>query len=390
MNKRLGGIRVVFGIFGASFVVTLSGCLDSPEPPPVAKNGPPTQTGPAQPGPGNADAAQQSADAAVPPEQAATWLTVDVPPIVEGQMSPPIKLSDPQLTANEFGQEMLSVNYERPAVVRTLAADASLVLLPASGGRATVYVNPGILVQPQNAGKLTGITQNLLDHRGRIHGGMRVYLETHAASINGRGKPERASDVIWLGADEQLAAAVRQGPPPKVADGAGIAEPPLKPVPEGRIDKGTPLWMRCGDRWTRGNALEDSEKDQVRLLIYLVRRDKPFMPWAGDFKRDDLRIEQAALGEFRRDPKSFRDLADANDRKLARQGVPNKLEPVDPANLKVGTPVLDFWNGMLDGCRTTGEVKDGNVPIQRVGLDNAKMTKPAAGLFLDPFGKPAD
>jgi hypothetical protein len=49
--------------------------------------------------------------------------------------------------------------------------------------------------------------------------------------------------------------------------------------------------------------------------------------------------------------------------------------------------VLDFWNGMLDPCKATGPAQDGTVPLQRVGLDNAKMVKPAAGLFLDPFGE---
>jgi len=29
----------------------------------------------------------------------------------------------------------------------------------------------------------------------------------------------------------------------------------------------------------------------------------------------------------------------------------------------------------------------GAVPLQRVGLDNAKMVKTASGLFLDPFGE---
>jgi hypothetical protein len=52
-------------------------------------------------------------------------------------------------------------------------------------------------------------------------------------------------------------------------------------------------------------------------------------------------------------------------------------------------PDVANWNGMLDPCRTTGPVKDDAVPIQRVGLDNAKMVKSVKQLFADPFGEPA-
>jgi hypothetical protein len=264
------------------------------------------------------------------------------------------------------------------------------VLLPATGGRAKVFVNPGILIEPRSGGKLHGITQNLLDHRGRIRAGTRSYLEMHAAGIHSAAtKAERVSDVIWFGNDDQLVDAVLMGHPPRVAENAGSPEPDLQPVPSRRIGKGTPLWMRCGDRWSRASALDDREAVKIRLLIYLVRRDKPYMPWAAEISRHELRIEQPALVEFHRDPGSFREIADANDLKLSRQGIPNKLEPVNAADLKPGAPVLDFWNGMLDPCRTTGPVKDDAVPIQRVGLDNAKMVKSVKQLFVDPFGEAA-
>ena len=322
-------------------------------------------------------------------EQIAAWLTTDLPPIVESISGSPTKLSEPNLALNEFGQEILTVTYERPAVVRTMASDVNLVLLPASGGRFNVSVNAGTLIQPQNGGKLHGITQNLLDYRGGFRSGMRAYLEMRAATMNmTAGKAERVSDVIWFGSEEQLFDAVRRGPPPSVAANAGIPEPVLQPVPSGRISKGTPLWMRCGDRWARGNTLEDENGDRLRLLIYLVRRDKPYLPWVVNLARPDLRIEQQAVVEFQRDPNSFRDLAEANDAKLSRHGAPNKLEPVDALKLEIGTAVLDFWNGMLDPCRTTGPVKDDAVAIQRVGLDNAQMVKSTKGLFVDPFGNP--
>lgn len=367
------------------FVVPLllGGCNDAADQAPSDKpppNAPATTAGRAD---------RIGADPEVPQDQIAAWLATDLPPLAEGAAEPQVKLFDPQLTMNEFGQETLKIKYERSVVVRTLAADLSIVLLPVSGGRVTVLVNPAVLIQPQNSGNLFGIVQNMLDHRGRPRTGMRAYLEMHAASINlAPKKAERVSNVIWIGTDKQLAAAVRKGPP-KAAGSASPPEPQLDDIPAGKIAKGTPLWMRCGDRWIRGHAAEDADGERIKLLIYLVRRDKPYLPWSVELPGKELRIDREALEEYQRDPGSFRDLADANDKKLARHGAPNKLEPVDPANLKVGTPVLDFWNGMLDPCRTTGEVKDGNVAIQRVGLDNAKMNKPAVGLFLDPFGEPA-
>ena len=191
------------------------------------------------------------------------------------------------------------------------------------GGRAGLFMNPGILVQPQNGGQLHGISQNLLDHRGRLRSGMRVYLEMRAATINATGnRPKCVSNVIWFGREDQLVETVRKGLPPKAAENVTIPEPALQPIPSSRITKGTPVWMQCGDRWTRGNALEDSNADQIRVLIYLVRRDKPYLPWVVNVPRQKLRIEQEALIEFQRDPESFRDLAETNDLKLSRMVCP--------------------------------------------------------------------
>ncbi len=324
-------------------------------------------------------------------EKTVRWLTTDLPPVVEDISGSPIKLSEPHFQANEFGQETFTMKYERPAIVRTMASNVRLVLLPATGGRLDVYINQGLLVQPQSGGTLSGITQNLLDHRGRLRSGVRAYVEMQAATMNRSAqKAERVSDVIWVGSDDQLSEVIKKGPPPNVPANEDVSTPILQPVPAGRVAKGTPLWMRCGDHWCRGNVLEVAEGDQLKLLIYLVRRDKPYLPWVANISRPELRIEQDALNEYQRDPDSFNDLAEASDAKLSRHGVPNKLEKVKLSNLQIGTAVLDFWNGMLDPCRTTGPVTDAAVPIQRVGLDNAQMVKPVKNLFVDPFGIQAD
>lgn len=322
------------------------------------------------------------------PKQAEAWLNSDIPPLAEEIATSPIKLSAPELIANEFGQETVSVAYKRPLVVRTMAAEVNLVLLPANGGQARVYAPPGTLVQPVDSGTIRGITEGLLDYRGKINHGIRAYLEMKPATMNmSAGKASRVSDVIWFGTQEQLAEAARKGPPPSVASGTGLTTPALQTVPSGEIPKGTPLTMRCGDRWSRGFAAEASSGDRVKLLVYLVRRDKPYMPWTVELPRTELRMEPDALADLQKNPAGFAEFATNNDMKLAQHGVPNKLVPVSPGSVKAGTAVLDFWNGMLDPCKATGPAQDGAVPLQRVGLDNAKMVKPAAGLFLDPFGE---
>jgi hypothetical protein len=371
--------------FSAIFALAaISGCDEPPSPAGRHDAGASNQSAPAA-STGTASAVSEPPAAAPSDEQVATWLAGDLPPLVDGAAAPPVKLSAPKIEPNEFGQEILTAEYERPAVVRTVAADLELVLLSGTGGRESVYVNPGLLIQPQNAGQIHGITQNLIDYRGRLRSGMRAYLEMRPAAVNpAAAKPARVSNVVWLGTEEQLLGAMKQGQPPP-AKKTATSEPALHEIPAGKIEKGTPLWMRCGDRWARGYALEDADGERIKLLIYLVRRDKPYLPWVADLPRQDLRIEQEALREFKHDPHSFHDLADANDAKLSRHGSPNRLEHVDAANLPVGTAVLEFWNGMLDPCRTTAPIKDGSIAIQRVGLDNAQMTKPAADLFLDPF-----
>jgi len=343
-----------------------------------------------QSGPAAGSPASASGGSAPSQQQVGAWLTSDLPPLADEIATAPIKLSEPQLVANEFGQEMLSVAYLRAAIVRTLASELNLVLLPAGDGRSSVFAQPATLIQPQGSGTLRGITEGLLDYRGRIRNGMRAYLEMRPATMNmTAGKLRRVSDVVWFGTREQLVDAVSKGPPPSVATGTGVSLPALQSVPSGPLPQGAPLSMRCGDRWSRGYALEPVAGDRVRLLVYLVRRDKPYMPWTVELPRSELRMEQDALADFRRDPNSFADLAAANDAKLARHGIPNKLVPVDTGSVKNGAAVLDFWNGMLDPCRTTGPVQDGSVPIQRVGLDNAKMVKSVKGLFVDPFGESA-
>lgn len=322
------------------------------------------------------------------PKQAEAWLNSDIPPLAEEIAASPIKLSAPELVANEFGQETLSLAYQRPLVVRTLAAELNLVLLPANGGQTRVFVQPGTLIQPMDSGTIRGITGGLLDYRGKISHGIRAYLEMKQATMNmSAGKASRVSEVIWFGTQEQLAEAARKGPPPSVSPGASLTAPALQPVPSGEIPKGTPLSMRCGDRWNRGFAAEASSGDRVKLLVYLVRRDKPYMPWTVELPRTELRMEPDALADLQKNPTGFAEIAAKNDMKLSRHGVPNKLVPVSPGSVKPGTAVLDFWNGMLDPCKAMGPAQDGAVPLQRVGLDNAKMVKTASGLFLDPFGE---
>src|SRR5437868_15124519 len=95
----------------------LAGCDDA------ANKSPPDKTTPSAPATTGGPGGRVGADPEVPQDQIAAWLATDLPPLVEGAAEPQVKLSDPQLTANEFGQETLKIKYERSAVVRTLAAE---------------------------------------------------------------------------------------------------------------------------------------------------------------------------------------------------------------------------------------------------------------------------
>lgn len=324
---------------------------------------------------------------AVSPAASEQWLQTDLPPLADEIAAQPVRLFNGKIEANDYGQELLTVSYDRPQVVRTMAANVTLVLLPAEGGRVDVYVPNGLLIQPQSEGRITGITEHLLNHRGRLCSGLRAYLEMRAATISGPAqRPVRVSEVFWMGSDSQLVTAMQAGSPPNPSNAPDALQPKLTAAPAGPIEKGTPLWMRCGDRWVRGNVIARSESDQVPLLIYLVRRDNPYMPWEAVLPRSELRIEREALKELEADKNSFQDLADAIDTRISRLGVPKKLQPAVAQNLRKGSQVLAFWNGMLDPCRVIDEPTDGAVRLQRIGLDNAEMTKPTNELFLDPLG----
>lgn len=339
------------------------------------------------PGSGSSSAGNPTSVTTISPQDAKGWLESGLPPISEEIADAPVKLFNAQIQQNEFGQELVSVSYERPKVVRTMAAQLTLVLLPATGGRQELYVPNGLLIQPQSEGKIGGITDQLLNHRGRVSAGIRAYLEMRAATMNGTGqRPIRVSEVCWIGDAQQLSDATKRTDSGTATQ--NVPQVQLKPVPKGTLFSGTPLWVKCGDRWARGQVLADAEGEAVRLFIFLVRRDNPYLPWELSVLRSELRMEEAAVSEYTRDPKSFQDMADSLDSKLSRIGAPKKLQHVNPSELALNTPVLDFWNGMLDPCRVIGPTENGITPIKRVGLDNAEMSKPTKGLFFDPLASP--
>ena len=326
---------------------------------------------------------------AISPAEHQTYLESGLSSLSSELAVNPIQLSDPAIVANEFGQEMLSVNYSRPVVVRTMAAEVTLVLLSPSGERRSVYVQPGILIQPQDKGTLNGILSGVLDHRGRLAMGHRAFLEMRAATMNGTSTTaERVSDVVWIGNQEQLISAM-QTLGTETPSLVPAMSPVLQAVPSQGVARGTPLWMRTGDSWTRGYAMENKKDGEIRLLIYLVRRDRPFLPWVVAMPKPELRMEEKAITEFQANLTSFSDLGDTNELKLSRHGVPNELKHLDESALPVGTEVLDFWNGMLDPCTTTSPPQNGTVAIQRIGLDNAQMVKYVRDLYYDPMGERA-
>src|SRR5689334_12886936 len=104
-----------------------------------------------------------------------TWLAKYLPPKYEGGAPFTIKKID--ISRNHVDQEIVRAEYERtPEVIRTLAKEIKLVILPVGGGRYEAWADAGIAISPRQSGTINGITDSLIDYRGKIPGGARAYI----------------------------------------------------------------------------------------------------------------------------------------------------------------------------------------------------------------------
>ena len=124
--------------------------------------------------------------------QETNWLAKYLPPQFEG--GTPFTIKQVEISRNHVDQEIIKAEYERtPAVIRTLAKEIKLVILPVGGGRYEAWSDPGIAISPRQSRTINGITDSLLDYRGKIPDGARAYIEmTLANAVKERsGRPEQ-------------------------------------------------------------------------------------------------------------------------------------------------------------------------------------------------------
>ena len=161
-----------------SSLLICGGCTDQVQPLSPAGNAP-------------AGSAQSAAPATVKPStaQLAGWLTTDLPALQEEIAATPVTLKEPQLVPNEWGQEILRVLYERPAVVRTLPAEVNLVLLPTPAAPPRPEKPAARITIPRPRRSVRAARRR----RGRLSGGVRSLAVTRM-----RGRGRRDPGGWWL------------------------------------------------------------------------------------------------------------------------------------------------------------------------------------------------
>ncbi len=317
------------------------------------------------------------------------WLETGLPPLIEREKPAPFEVVHVKLSRNQVDQELLRAECRRSWLVRILPEEVKLVILPARGGRYAVHAPTQMVNGPRTGAEFGAVVDNLLDYRGELPGGARVYLEMRASSPFQKTPPMRLSKVLWLGTREQLAAAQKQGPPPALTPNSSTA-PETTSLPEGvALPEGAPVKYLAGDRWRPATVAQASEaQGQLTLLVFFARPGKLYLPWTVQAERRDVRMETAALAAFRADPNALDAHREAHRRRMASLEAPSRLRPVGDHPLEVGQRLLTLTNGNLNPVEVTGPVQDGAVRIRDSWL-RREVNKPLAYLYLDPQPAPA-
>lgn len=184
----------------------------------------------------------------------ADWLTSGLPPLIDPNKAAPFEITKLTLTRNHVDQEIMRAECRRSWLVRVLPVEVKLVILPSAGGRYAFYAPERMVQSPQPTTVFTAVGDYLLNFRGEIPGGARAYLEMRSGiSFREKNPPARISRVFWIGTEEQLATAMKKGPPPSMRSGKSTS-PETVPLPEAvTLPLGTPvrLWANGRTRYAR-------------------------------------------------------------------------------------------------------------------------------------------
>lgn len=278
----------------------------------------------------------------------ADWLAKYVPPKFEG--GTPFTIKKVDVSRNHVDQELITAEYERtPEVIRTLPKEIKLVILPVGGGRYEAWANEGIGISPQQSGKITGITDSLLDYRGKIPGGARAYIEMTVANVVKKQDPVRISNMFWIGTPEQLKAAQKSDPAdPNNAELKPFA---VKTVPDDAlVPAGMPIRFAGGTHWYRGNVMKQAVAGKpLEIVVYLAKPGGLYLPWYVVADRTDVKVETAALDAAKSDATYFADRFRELKAKIGQGNAPNTLKHTGEKITK-GDRVLWFgFHGLMSG-----------------------------------------
>jgi hypothetical protein len=311
----------------------------------------------------------------------AAWLAKYVPPTFEG--GTPFTIKKVDVSRNHVDQEIVKAEYERtPQVIRTLAKEIKLVILPVGGGRHEAWADPGIAISPRQSGTINGITDALLDYRGKIPGGARAYVEMTVANVAKKQDPVRVSNVFWIGSQEELKAAQKKDP----ADPADkeLHAVALKTVGDSDVvPAGLPVRWAGGTHWFKGTVMEKSAAGQpLKLIVYLARPGGLYLPWSVTAKRGDVKVETAALAAAQKDTTPFDDNLRAVKGRLAQGNAPHALKAVGDKVVKGDRVVWFGFHGLMGG-EALEDAAAGRVKVRDTRFMQ-ESTVEVAQLFVDP------
>lgn len=311
------------------------------------------------------------------------WLSQGLPPLIDSAKEPAYSITSLKIERNHVDQEVLSGTVERKWLVTTLPESVKLVILPVQGGRYAHYVNVNVN-GPVASDRLGGIVGGLLDWRGKIPGGARVYLEMKAASPVKEQPAVRLSAPYWFGTEKELAVAMKKGEPPAINEAATPSLVTTSAPADVALPMGTPVWIATGERKSSGIVYDNpAVGDPIGVLTYLARPGGLYLPYVLKVDQGSLELETSALEAAKaKDP-----ALDANYRKysqrIAASEAPKRLNSVPEKELKEGTRLVGFTLHGMEPFVAMGPAASGVVKVQSPN-GGEPLEKRLQDLYLDP------
>ena len=317
------------------------------------------------------------------------WLESDLPPLFDVKKEPPFVISSLSIRRNDIGQELLRGEYRRSWLITVLPREVKLVILPSGGGRyaLSLWGPAGIVNGPQSSDVIGGISDNLLDFRGQIPGGARAYLEMLLETPGSAAPRFRISRVHWLGTDEQLVSAVKQGPPPQIERGVSADVKTVELPADTHLIRGVPLRFFLGGFHRKATVWGDSADGPVTVLVFLARPGGLYHPWIAQAERKDLRVEPGVLDELTQNDDFFRDAFQTAQRNLERHDAPRKLVPAAEHPIAAGQRLMQFSLGSLESVEAVAK-PDNGVVLVRSPKGGKESRRELAHLYVDPTPAP--